>query len=797
MLDNAWYIDGATGVTVTTLGSNANVAGATVAIASATVPAGALIVVLTSEATSGSAGTLADGASNSYSTATSGAMSGAAGFGTLFYIANCAALTAQAITFTKQTSGRAASITAFYVTGIATSTPLDAAVTATTAVNSATPTVTSGTPGQAQTFIVGACAYGSAPATKTLTNTGSFLVPFDNVTAQSTANGGGGNINISGGAPVTFNPTLSGACDNRTMIVGFKLATAATGWWGVTQWANKTAAAGEIIRQATTPAVGSERVFVCTTAGATGATEPTWTTTRGAINASSTARYQEATGVAALNGDLTNTPLWSNASIKNTAITLGQVIQRVSGASYQICTAAGTAGNGAEPSFSNTAGTTTADNTVTWTSLGAVGNFTIFAAPHARLVNAYTATWGVAGNSFYAHNTHSEVQTTALTLTSPGTLASPTYTASVGTGAVPPTSVTAGATISTTGASNITINGSVGASYEGITFQAGNAGSAANISLMGGSSMDLRYRSCGFTLNNTNVNSTINLAASASGVAIFDSPTFTFGSTSQGFAGSTFVSRVEINNPTFAGSVPTTLFVSYPSFLTLLGGDLNAFSAGKTLFGAATSQGVVVVQDCKLNASVTKSATPTNANAAIYYVRSDSAATNYITGKDHYAGTLTTDIVTVRTGGASAGTPISWKVIPTTNCKWMFPFVCVPLRTVINPLVSANLTLRLRGTWSGGAVPTNRDCWMTLDYLGTSGFPLGVINTGTVASNLASSSPHTADTTSVWGAGGTTNFYMETILSSPQPLIAGSINVWIYVGASSGTFWFDPLVSLT
>ena len=52
-----------------------------------------------------------------------------------------------------------------------------------------------------------------------------------------------------------------------------------------------------------------------------------------------------------------------------------------------------------EPSFSDTAGTTTADNTVTWTSLGVVGNFTAFGAPHARLNAAFTATWGESGTS--------------------------------------------------------------------------------------------------------------------------------------------------------------------------------------------------------------------------------------------------------------------------------------------------------------------------------------------------------------------------------------------------------------
>src|SRR5574340_1230192 len=86
---------------------------------------------------------------------------------------------------------------------------------------------------------------------------------------------------------------------------------ATTGYYAVTKWSNHTAAVGEIIRQFTTPAVGNERCFVCITGGATGATEPTWTVTRGAKNTSSSAVYQECTGIAALNGDMTNTPTWT------------------------------------------------------------------------------------------------------------------------------------------------------------------------------------------------------------------------------------------------------------------------------------------------------------------------------------------------------------------------------------------------------------------------------------------------------------------------------------------------------
>lgn len=57
-------------------------------------------------------------------------------------------------------------------------------------------------------------------------------------------------------------------------------------WTAVTAWATATAYnIGDIRRQNAAPAVGSERVFRCTTAGTSGGAEPTWVLTKGATTA--------------------------------------------------------------------------------------------------------------------------------------------------------------------------------------------------------------------------------------------------------------------------------------------------------------------------------------------------------------------------------------------------------------------------------------------------------------------------------------------------------------------------------
>src|SRR4029453_17975362 len=162
----------------------------------------------------------------------------------------------------------------------------------------------------------------------------------------------------------------------------------------VTAWPTSTAvAAGVLRRQSATPTVGNERGFACIVAGTTSGTGPSpWIMTKGAKTTDGGVTWQECTGQPGLNGDTTNCPSWP----LSTAYALGQVIKGVTNSVLFICSTAGTSG-GSEPSWSTTAGQTTTDNTVTWTSLGAASGFTAFMCPFARLQSAYAANWMTAG----------------------------------------------------------------------------------------------------------------------------------------------------------------------------------------------------------------------------------------------------------------------------------------------------------------------------------------------------------------------------------------------------------------
>lgn len=593
---------------------------------------------------------------------------------------------------------------------------------------------------------------------------------------------------------------------DNTWYVNFGNGTS-TGYYAVTAWATGTVkAAGALVRQLAAPAVGSERVFVCVVAGTTHATtEPTWVTTRGGKTTDNTVTWQECTGIAALNGDATNTPSWTITAtppggVKNTAVTLGQVIKRDSGASYQIATTAGTAGNGAEPAFSNTAGTTTADNTVTWTSLGVVGNFTGWQAPHARLANAFTATWGQVGNSFYVGSNHAETQATAITATAPGTLASPNFIYCVNSaGSLPPVSADLRTTgsITTTGNSGITLAGSF--YIYGMIISCGSGAVAPQLRCTNAAGSTV-YDSCALIAAGTIAQFIIPIIGSSSTRCVFINTTVQFGSTGSSIAvqssGGQFIWQ---NTPSaIAGAtIPTSLFgASNTGFnIFIQGVDLGALGAN-TLFIAASSGGVGVLVDCKLGASATL-ATPSTSSATYDLVRCDSGATNYRDERYWYQGTQTVETTIIRTGGATDGTtPISWKLVATANSRWTFPFESQRIM-IWNDRTTAITTLTIYGTTTGGGVPNNDDIWVEVEYLSSSLTPQGSFITTTKADNLAASvtTNNSADA-SIWGGGGVGNGF-KMVVPSFTPGMKGPLNIVIHVAKVSATYYIDPKPVIT
>jgi hypothetical protein len=588
---------------------------------------------------------------------------------------------------------------------------------------------------------------------------------------------------------------------DTTWYVNFGNGTS-TGYYAVPQFATSHAYnAGDLIRQLTAPAVGSERVFVCIVAG-TSVAEPTWTVTRGARNTSTTPVFQECTGASAVNGDVTNTPSWN--TVKGLAVTLGQIIKRNNAASYQICSTAGTAGSGSEPAFSDTAGTTTVDNTITWTSLGVVSNFIGGGAPHARLTNAMTATWAAAGNKVYVADSSAETGTAGITLLGAGTAAVPILAlCNAHAGNYPPqsTDITTGATITNSGAFSFT---AVGLYAYGVNFICSGSNS---ITLGNGALGSLqRFDSCTFQLSvsgGTQVGFGTNL--SNLGYTELYNCQFKFASTAQQvhFLTATVIFKSSTTFLIAGGSIPSAAIGvgqnNNPAGCTAFFEGVDFSQINTSPLFTHFSQGPVcnvVFKDCKLNAATTLSNTPPLPQGIVHGIRCDSAGTNYQSSKFTYAATETTEISITRVGGATDGVQTqSRKIVTTANSSWQFPYIMQPL--AIWNVKTTSTTVTLFGTINSAALPNTDDIWMDVEYLGDSASPLGSVATTTKANVLAASVANTTDS-STWNGGGSgagwSPFKMAVTITPGQ---VGPITVYVKAAKPTTTFYIDPKPVIT
>lgn len=414
------------------------------------------------------------------------------------------------------------------------------------------------------------------------------------------------------------------------------------------------------------------------------------------------------------------------------------------------CTTSGTS-LASEPTWTLTKnGTTTESGGPVWTECTGQEADQVsgtWKAPHARLANALAATWGAAGDTFYVGDNHSETQAAVMTLTSPGTAASPNqiYCVLVN-GTVPPISsdLRTSATISTTGNNAMTIGG--GYCYvRGISFNCGSGANGAPLSVASSGSW-WSLLNCSLNKNGTANGFIIfgNLGGASVAVGLYlENTTLQFGSTGDGV----IMRMVDFKwrktaNAITGTAFPTTFFMSSVSCdgTTLLDGiDISSLGSGTIISNFIGSHRRFIFSDCKLGNGATVMASSVGPGGAEAFVsRSDSSGTNYRNEKYQYAGTQTVEVKLVRDNGASDGsTSLSWKISTTANAKWILPFESYPI-AIWNPTILSNVTATIEGFFQNSAtLPKNDDIWLESSYLGSSGSPLASISSGTKADGLA------------------------------------------------------------
>lgn len=407
----------------------------------------------------------------------------------------------------------------------------------------------------------------------------------------------------------------------------------------------------------------------------------------------------------------------------------------------------------------------------------------------ADWANAYTTlaaalTGGADGDRFFVAHDHSESTAGAVTW-SKGTAASPCQILCVNrAGSVPPVSadLTTGASLAVTGVNNLTTGGHVSL-CQGLTISVADGTNAATLILAG----TWNLKTC--TLKNLGNSGSGFIRLSSGGKISLDNTTVQFSNASQTITVTSGGFLEWKNTPTAiqGATLPNNLFAASNVGVAYLEGvDLVALSA-KTILQTPTGTFNLMLKDCKLPASITRMGAATSPQPSITLINCDGGDTNYRTEKENYMGAQTIETTIVRTGGASDGTtPIAWKFVSSANAKLTNPFESLPIQ-IWNDAVGSSKTLTVYGIWGGGAVPNNDDIWIEVEYLGTSGFPLGSVVSSGKADVLAANAALATDT-STWG-GSTTKFKM-TATFTPQE--KGYVTVRIKVGAASATLYIDP-----
>jgi lambda family phage minor tail protein L len=220
----------------TDLGSNSNTSGATLGLSVASILAvGTLVVIgVGDKSVASSGGSLTDSQGNTYTSIVAGVIgSSTHGFGQVFYsILTTALTTLDTFTYTKQTSGAVASMSAMAATGGLSSSDLDSSVTVTGTVSSgASLSVTTGTPSVAGDLLVAFAIASRGSSLSAVTpdpSHGWIFPPLDAVqsgTAGTDISSAGAYQVNAGTSTTVWAVSTSNSGQLVSFVVGFKVST--------------------------------------------------------------------------------------------------------------------------------------------------------------------------------------------------------------------------------------------------------------------------------------------------------------------------------------------------------------------------------------------------------------------------------------------------------------------------------------------------------------------------------------------------------------------------------------------
>lgn len=421
-----------------------------------------------------------------------------------------------------------------------------------------------------------------------------------------------------------------------------------------------------------------------------------------------------------------------------------------------------------------------------------------WALAKATLAAALTAAG--AGGTVYVSDNHAETQGSAMTLTSPGTAASPTNVICVDDAAEPPTTRAMTATVTTTGSFNITINGF--AYCYGVTFNNGTGAGSQVLFLGSGTPFYWCFENCNLNVPSTGNASAVSIAQSNPSAT--DDHIIELINTSMKFAnvGARIYFYANLlwygGRVDPAGSIPTTLFQpgGVPGVKADLNGvDLSALGSGKNIIlGTAGRPVFLNMTNCKLGASVTFVNGTISGPGALEFraVNCDSGDTNYKYYKQTWHGVVRDETTNVRTGGASdKTTPLGWAMISSADTKFYLPLMTDWI-TVWNEDL-AEITVAVE-TLTDGVTLTDAECWVQVEYPGSSSAPLSLRTSDRVTDPIFGTPASQTSSSVGWNVTGLASPVKQKLSIAFTPQEKGLIRARVCLAKPSTTVYVDPLI---
>lgn len=420
----------------------------------------------------------------------------------------------------------------------------------------------------------------------------------------------------------------------------------------------------------------------------------------------------------------------------------------------------------------------------------------------ADWANAYTTLAAAcaakaAGDTFYVSEDHAESQASAMTIACPGTAALPCRILCVDhAGSVPPVSadLRTTATITTTGGNSLSLTGRF--YCEGITFNCGTGGSAASLNT---ANAETYYKNCKLKLLNTAASSLINLAPNGNSKGVFDNCEMLTSAAGQKVALQGTRCVVKGGSRTYLTTSPTDAYTSNSRGCVVDGVDLSSLNAAVNLIASGTSANNTVIRNCKLPASWSGSVCgSTNEAIEATMYNCDSGDTNYRLQSNKHAGAIFTETTLVKTGGASDGdTPLSWKM--ETNATAEYPLMVLLSPEIFSERITSvgsAKTITVDILHDSATALKDDEIWLEVQYLGTSGFPLGAFANDSKADVLAAAADQTASS-ATWTTTGMANPNKQKLAVTFTPQEKGVAIVTVCMAKASYTAYVDPVAQVS